>query len=81
MRQALDALGSRLAAEGWPPATLWRRPAPPDQPRRTWMAVYPPLPAARAALLEAALAQAAQRCGLLDLLDGALHVERFCPQV
>lgn len=80
MRQALDDLGSRLVAAGWPAATLWRRPARPDQPRRTWMATYPPLSASQAEALEAAIDEAARACGLSGLIDGGLHVERFSPQ-
>lgn len=77
--RALRALGQRLAQDGWPSATLWRRPDAAAGPTRTWMAVHAPQPPARVAALEAAIGAAANGVGLQALIDGRLHVERFCP--
>lgn len=79
MLAALRRLDQRLVAHGWPAATLWRRPLAAHGAARTWMMVHAPQPPARAAALEAAIEAAARTVGLAALIDGVLHVERFCP--
>lgn len=73
---ALGRSVAMLVAAGWPAPTLWRRPLA-GYGRRTWMEVHPPQPVERAEALLVAMAAAADASGLLALVDGERHVERF----
>lgn len=75
--RALCATDRLLRDGGWPPATLWHKPA--ESAQRTWMTVHPPQPAARIDALLSAFDAAAHATGLDALIDGTRHAERFAP--
>jgi len=66
------AMQRRLAADHGIAGALKRRPEEKDG-RQTWMEIYEKVPPG----FEAALAEAVQRDGLVELIDGQRHTEHF----